>query len=169
MIMVNVIFSLFIVLVVFVVGLILVKIFCKIIGCFLVKSGIDKLVDCLNDIDLVVNISIEIKFSVLIFSIVYYIVLFVFIMVVVDVLGMEVILQFMIDMINYMLKVILVFFVFLVGLLFCDFIKKMVQVVCELLGIGFVKLLVNVVFYFLFFNVVLIILKQVELQINFME
>ena len=87
----------------------------------------------------------------------------------VDVLGMEAISQLMTDMINYMPKAISAFFVFLVGLLFCDLIKKMVQAACESLGIGSAKLLANVVFYFLFLNVALITLKQAELQTNFME
>jgi len=167
--MANVIPSLLTALAVFVVGLILAKTLRKIIGRLLAKSGIDKLADRLNDIDLVANTSIEIKPSVLISSIVYYIVLFVFIMAAVDVLGMEAISQLMTDMINYMPKAISAFFVFLVGLLFCDLIKKMVQAACESLGIGSAKLLANVVFYFLFLNVALITLKQAELQTNFME
>ena len=167
--MANVIPSLLTALAVFVVGLILAKTLRKIIGRLLAKSGIDKLADRLNDIDLVANTSIEIKPSVLISSIVFYIVLFVFIMAAVDVLGMEAISQLMTDMINYMPKAISAFFVFLVGLLFCDLIKKMVQAACESLGIGSAKLLANVVFYFLFLNVALITLKQAELQTNFME
>ena len=86
--MANVIPSLLTALAVFVVGLILAKTLRKIIGRLLAKSGIDKLADRLNDIDLVANTSIEIKPSVLISSIVYYIVLFVFIMAAVDVLCM---------------------------------------------------------------------------------
>lgn len=167
--MANIIPSLLTALAVFVIGLILAKTLRKIIGRLLAKSGIDKLADRLNDIDLVANTSVEIKPSILISSIVYYIVLFVFIMAAVDVLGMEAISQLMTDMINYMPKAISAFFVFLVGLLFCDLIKKMVQAACESLGIGSAKLLANVVFYFLFLNVALITLKQAELQTNFME
>ncbi len=161
--------SLLTALVVFVIGLILAKVFRNIIGRLLGKSGIDRLAEKLNDIDLISNTNVEIKPSILISSIIYYLVLFIFIMAAVDVLGMAAISDLMTDMINYLPKAISAFFVFLVGLLFCDLIKKMVQATCESLGIGSAKLLANVVFYFLFLNVALITLKQAELQTSFME
>lgn len=161
--------SLLTALAVFVVGLLLAKTLRKVIGKLLAKSGIDRLADRLNDIDLVASTSMEVRPSVLISSIVYYIVLFVFIMASVDVLGMAAISQLMTDMINYLPKAISAFFVFLVGILFCDLIKKLVQAACESLGIASARLLANVVFYFLFLNVALITLKQAELQTTFME
>ncbi len=161
--------SLLTALAVFVVGLLLAKTLRKLIGKLLAKSGIDRLADRLNEIDLVASTSVELKPSVLISSIVYYIILFVFIMASVDVLGMAAISQLMTDMINYLPKAISAFFVFLVGILFCDLIKKLVQAACESLGIASARLLANVVFYFLFLNVALITLKQAELQTTFME
>ena len=161
--------SLLTALAVFAVGLLLAKTLRKLIGKLLAKSGIDRLADRLNDIDLIANTSVELKPSMLISSIVYYIILFVFIMASVDVLGMAAISQLMTDMINYLPKAISAFFVFLVGILFCDLIKKLVQAACESLGIASSRLLANVVFYFLFLNVALITLKQAELQTTFME
>lgn len=167
--MLDIIPSLLTALVVFVIGLILAKMLRNVIGKLLAKSGIDRLSEKLNDIDLISNTNMEIKPSGLIASIIYYLVLFIFIMAAVDVLGMAAISDLMTDMINYLPKAISAFFVFLVGLLFCDLIKKMVQATCESLGIGSAKLLANVVFYFLFLNVALITLKQAELQTTFME
>lgn len=156
-------------LVVFVIGLILAKVIRNVIGRLLAKSGIDRLAEKLNDIDLISNTRVELKPSRLIASIIYYLILFIFIMAAVDVLGMAAISELMTDMINYLPKAISAFFVFLVGLLFCDLIKKMVQATCESLGISSARLLANVVFYFLFLNVALITLKQAELQTTFME
>ena len=167
--MLEIIPSLLTALVVFLVGLILAKTLRRIIGRLLAKSGIDKLADRLNDIDLIASTEINIKPSAMIAGIVYYLVLFVFIMAAVDVLGMEAISDLMTDIINYIPKAISAFFVFLIGILFCDLIKKMVQTAFESLGIGSAKLLANVVFYFLFLNVALITLKQAELQTSFME
>lgn len=167
--MLSIIPSLLTAFVVFLVGLILAKVLRKIISKLLVRSGVDGLADRLNDIDLVANTNVTIKPSVLISSIVYYIVLFVFTMAAVDALGMATISRLMTDMINYIPKAISAFFVFLIGILFCDLIKKMVQAAFESLAINSAKLLANVVFYFLFLNVVLITLKQAELQTSFME
>lgn len=167
--MATIIPSLLTALAVFVVGLLLAKTIRKIIGKLLAKSGVDQLADRLNDIDLIANTNVEVKPSLLISSIVYYLVLFIFIMAAVDVLGMAAISQLMTDMINYLPKAISAFFVFLVGILFCDLIKKLIQAACESLGIASARLLANVVFYFLFLNVALITLKQAELQTNFME
>lgn len=167
--MADIIPSLLSALVVFIIGVILAKTLRKIIGKLLAKSGIDRLADRLNDIDLIAKTSVEVKPSTLISGIVYYLVLFIFIMAAVDVLGMAAISALMTDMINYIPKAISAFFVFLIGILFCDLIKKVVQAACESLGIGSAKLLANVVFYFLFLNVALITLKQAELQTTFME
>lgn len=167
--MLKIVPSLLTALIVFLLGLILAKILRRIIGELLIKSGVDKLADRLNEIDLIANTELDIKPSSLISGIVYYLVLFVFIIAAVDVLGMEVISDLMTDIINYIPKAISAFFVFLIGILFCDLIKKMVQTTLESLGIGSAKLLANVVFYFLFLNVALITLKQAELQTSFME
>lgn len=167
--MLSIIPSLLTAFVVFLVGLVLAKILRKLIGKLLVNVGVDKLADRLNDIDLVANTDITIKPSRLISSMVYYLVLFVFTMAAVDALGMATISGLMTDIINYIPKAISAFFVFLIGILFCDLIKKMVQAACDSLGISSGRLLANVVFYFLFLNVVLITLKQAELQTSFME
>lgn len=167
--MLDIIPSLLTAFVVFLVGLVLAKTLRRVIGKLLAKSGVDKLADRLNNIDMVANTDIDIKPSSMISGMVYYLVLFVFTMAAVDVLGMEAISDLMTDIINYIPKALSAFFVFLIGILFCDLIKKMVQTACESLGIGSAKLLANVIFYFLFLNVALITLKQAELQTTFME
>ncbi|PSR12606.1 MAG: hypothetical protein DA408_14675 [Bacteroidetes bacterium] len=154
---------------IFLVGLILAKVFRRIIQKVLVNSGIDKLADRLNEIDIVASTSVSIVPSQIVASIVYYIILFVFIMAAVEVLGMETISNLLTDLINYFPKAISAFFVFIIGILLSDLLKKVVQTACESLGIGSAKLLANVAFYFLFLNVALITMKQAELQTTFME
>ena len=64
--------SLLTALAVFAVGLLLAKTLRNLIGKLLAKSGVDRLADRLNDIDLIANASIDLKPSKLISSIVYY-------------------------------------------------------------------------------------------------
>jgi hypothetical protein len=151
------------------VGYVLAKILRKTIGKILSKIGIDKLADRLNDIDVFASNNISIIPSKLISSLVYYLVLFVFMMVGVDALGMEAISDLMTNIINYLPKAVAALVVFIIGVVFCDLIKKMVQTACESLGISSAKFLANVVFYFLFLNVILVTMKQAELQTTFME
>lgn len=154
---------------IFLVGFILSKILRRLIGKLLAATGIDSLADRLNDIDLVNKTSFRIRPSGLISGIVYYLILFVFTMAAVEALGMAAISRLMTDIISYIPKAVSAFFVFLIGILLCDLVKKAVQAAFESLGIGSAKLLANVIFYFLFLNVALITMKQAELQTTFME
>lgn len=151
------------------VGVILAKILRRIIQKILATAGIDKLADKLNEIDIVANTNIDFIPSRFLGSIVYYIVVLVFTMAAVEILGMEAVSNLMTDVINYFPKLISALFVFIIGILLSDLLKKIVQTTCESLGIGAAKLLANVAFYFLFLNVVLITMKQAELQTTFME
>jgi hypothetical protein len=167
--LVNVLPTLFTALAVFLVGYILAKSVRKIISTVLSKAGIDKLADKLNEIDLVANTNIDLKPSAFLSGIAYYLVLFVFVMASVEMLGMQAISDLMNDFINYLPKAVSALFVFILGILLSDLVKKTVQTLCESLGIASAKLLANLVFYFLFINVALVTMKQAELQTDFME
>lgn len=151
------------------IGYIIAKILRRTISKVLSKIGIDKLADKINEIDVFAANNINIVPSGIVSGLVYYLVLFVFMMVSVDALRMEAISDLMTNIINYLPKAIAALVVFIIGVVFCDLIKKMVQTACESLGIGSARFLANVVFYFLFLNVVLVTMKQAELQTTFME
>ena len=154
---------------IFIVGLLLAKFLRRIIKKILSKTGIDRLADRLNEVDLIASSSVDIVPSKLLSSIVYYMILLVFVMASVEAMGMKALSDLMTDIINYVPKAISALFVLIIGVLIIDMIKKVVQTACESLGISSAKLLANVVFYFLFLNVALITLKQAELQTTFME
>ncbi|MEZ4985925.1 MAG: mechanosensitive ion channel [Saprospiraceae bacterium] len=151
------------------VGFIIARILRKLISKVLAKTGIDKLAAQLNEVDMIANTRMEIKLSTMLASIVYYLIMFIFLMAAIEVLGMEAISNLMTDMINYLPKAIAAFFVFLLGIVLSDMVKKLVRTTCDSLGIASGKLLSNMVFYFLFLNVALVTMKQAELQTTFME
>jgi len=167
--MITVIPNLITAIAIFIVGLLLAKFLRKIIKKILLKTGIDRLADRLNEVDVVASSNVDIVPSRLLSSLVYYMVLLVFVMASVEALKMEALSNLMTNLINYVPKAISALFVLIIGVLIIDMIKKVVQTACESLGIASAKLLANVVFYFLFLNVALITLKQAELQTTFME
>ncbi|MEL7220006.1 MAG: mechanosensitive ion channel domain-containing protein [Bacteroidota bacterium] len=156
-------------LLVILVGYILARVLRRAIGKLLAKIGIDKLAERVNEVDVFAANNIKIVPSSILSSIVYYLVLFVFMMVGVDALKMEAISDLMTNIINYLPKALAALVIFMIGVVFCDLIKNMVRTACESLGIGSARFLANVVFYFLFLNVILVTMKQAELQTAFME
>lgn len=167
--LIDVLPTFFTALAVFLVGYIIAKSVRKILSTVLAKAGIDKLADKLRDVDLVAKTNVEIKPSAFLSGIVYYLVLFVFVMAAVEMLGMQAISDLLNDFINYLPKAVSALFVFVLGILLSDLVKKTIQTLCESLGIPSAKLLANIVFYFLFINVALVTMKQAELQTDFME
>jgi preprotein translocase subunit YajC/uncharacterized protein YejL (UPF0352 family) len=154
---------------IFILGLILAKMLRRIIGRALSLTGIDRLAERFNTIDLVSQSNITIKPSSFLAATVYYLVLFVFSMAAVEALGMNAISQLMTDFINYLPKAFSALLLLVLGIVVCDLIKKAVLTTCESVGIPAAKLIANVVFYFLFLNVILVTMKQAELQTTFME
>lgn len=154
---------------VFLLGWVLARFLAKIVKRIMVLSGIDALAEKLNAIDLLNQAKIRLVPSKLVSVMLYYLVLWIFIVAAIDALGIAVITNLMTEIINYLPKLIAAFMVLIFGIVLADFLKKIVQTACESLGITSGKLIANAVFYFLFLNVVLVTLKQAELQTSFME
>lgn len=155
--------------VILLVGFILARIFRKLIKRAIQLIGLDKLADKLNQVDLIQRSTFEIKPSSILSSVVYYFIMLVFTMTAVEALGMSMISQLMADLLNYIPQALTAFIVLLIGIFLADFIKKIVLATCKSLNISAANLIANVIFYFIFLNVVLIALRQAELQTAFME
>ncbi len=151
------------------VGVLLAKLLRRAIRKMIAVLGLDRLADKVNRIDLVEKAGFELKVSELLSSLVYYFVILIFIMAAIEALGMKMMTDLLADFINYIPQAFSAFIVLLLGLFFADFIKKIVLATCRSLNIAAGMLIANVIFYFIFLNVVLIALKQAELQTNFME
>lgn len=151
------------------VGVILAKVFRRIVIRVLEATGIDKLADRFNAIDLVAGSNLSLLPSRFLGGLVYYVVFFVFIIASVEALGMDTISALLSDLINYLPKAFSALIILILGLVLCDLVKKAIQTACDSLGIPAGRLLSNAIFYFLFLNVVLVTMKQAELQTTFME
>jgi len=156
-------------LVIFIVGLILARVFRRLIKKGVQLIGLDKLADRLNDVEFLQRSGLEIKPSGILSSLAYYFTLLVFLMASIEALGMRMISDLMRDLINYIPQALTAFVVLLIGIFLADFVKKIVLAACRSLNISAGNLIANVVFYFIFLNIVLIALRQAELQTNFME
>ena len=156
-------------LLIFLIGYIIALILSKVLKKVLVTIGADRLAEKLNDIDLISKSNIRITPSTLFSKLLYYILMLVVLMAAVDALGIESVSELMNRIVTYLPKALSALLVLLIGIFVADFIKKIVLTTCESVGIPAAKLIANAVFYFLFLNVVMITLKQAELQTAFME
>ena len=155
--------------IVFIVGWVLAKAFAKIIKKVLEKTGIDKLAEKLNEIEIVYKSKIKIIPSTFISKIVYYLILFVFAMAATEVLGMETVSELMKNIMDYIPKLFSAFLVLVFGIFIADLIKGMVLTAANSLAIPSAKMISTIVFYFIFVNVLMITLKQAELKTDFIE
>ncbi len=131
--------------------------------------GIDRLAARLNEIEVIHKSNLKIVPSVLLSKILYYLLFFVFIIAATDVLGMEAVTLLMGNLLNYIPKLLSALVVFVVGVLVADFLKKIVLTTCQSLGIPAASTIANVVFYFLFLNVIMITLSQAGIDTDFIQ
>ncbi len=165
----NVIPNLIGAVIVFAVGWILAKTFSKILKKVLEKTGIDKLAEKLNEIEIVYKSKVKVVPSIFLSKILYYLILFVFAMAATEVLGMQAISELMQNTMAYIPKLFAALLVMVFGIFVADAIKKMVFTAANSLAIPSAKLISTIVFYFIFVNVLMITLKQAELKTDFIE
>jgi hypothetical protein len=151
------------------IGWILAKLVARLLKKFLKAIGIDKLAEKLNQIEVVYKSNIRMVPSNMLSKILYYLMLFIFIMAATEVLGMKAISDLMTSFMNYIPKLLMALLVLIIGVVLADMLKKAVLTACESLAIPASKLISNVAFYFLFLNVIMISLKQADLQTDFIE
>ncbi len=131
--------------------------------------GADKLAERLNEIEIIHKSNMRIVPSILFSKLLYYVLFFIFIIAATDVLGMPAVSALMGDILNYIPNLFSAFLVFIIGIFLADFIKNIVLTTCTSLGIPAAKVIANVIFYFLFLNVVMITLSQVKIDTNFIQ
>lgn len=152
-----------------VIGLIISKLIAKFLRKLLKTIGVDKLANRLNEIDLFYKNNIKITPSVLIPKIIYYLLLFIFIIAATDVLGMAVISNLMGELLNYIPNAIAAFFVLIIGLIVADLLKNLIKTTCDSLGIPAAGVISTAVFYFVFINIIMMALKQGNIETEFIE
>lgn len=151
------------------IGWLVASIVAKIVKKLLKGIGIDRLAARLNEIEVIHKSNLKIEPSVLLSKILYYLLFFVFIIAATDVLGMEAVTLLMGNLLNYIPKLLSALVVFVIGVLVADFLKKIVLTTCQSLGIPAASTIANVVFYFLFLNVIMITLSQAGIDTDFIQ
>jgi hypothetical protein len=154
---------------IFLIGVILAKILAKVVERVFQAIGLDKLAKKLSEVDLIRNSRFDIIPSKIGAAIIYYLTIIVFLMATVEALGMKVISDMMVSTIAYIPNAITAFVVLLIGVFIADSIKKVVAAACRGLGISAGNLIASIVFYFILLNIILIALRQAQLQTEFME
>ena len=156
-------------LIVLLVGWIIARSIRRLVKKLLAATGIDKLAENLNSIELVERANIKIFPSQLLSSILYYLLMLIVAMASTELLGMPQVSQLMTDIINYVPNLITALIVLVLGLLFSDFIKNLVLTACRSLGIPSANLIANVVFYFLFIAVAMSALGEAKINTDFIQ
>lgn len=151
------------------IGWLIARFISKLLRKLLTKSGIDKLADRVNEIDVFYNNNIRLVPSVLVPKILYYLLLFIFIIAATDVLGMAVVSNLMGELLNYIPKAIAALIVLVIGLIVADLLKNIVKTTCESLGIPAANVISTAVFYFVFINIIMMALRQGNIETSFIE
>ena len=156
-------------LVIILVGYILAKVVRNLLRRVLEAVGIDKLADRLTSIELFANSNFNIVPSAIISSAAYYFINIIFIMAAVEAMGLRIISDLLNDLITYIPNGVTALVVLVFGIILADAVKKVIYETCRSLGIAAGNLIANVIFYFILLNIVLIALRQAQLQTEFME
>jgi small-conductance mechanosensitive channel len=156
-------------LVIFIIGWIFAKIVKNAIKKLLSKINLDRLGDKLNEIEMVSKAKIDIKLSDVFSKIVYYLLMLFVLVASSEALGMPAVSNLITDIFNFVPNLIVALMVLILGLLVSEAIKNLVQTALTSLGIPSAKIIGNVVFYFLFLNVLVSALSQAKINTAFLS
>ncbi len=130
---------------------------------------VDKLAERLNNIDLIGSSNINIVPSVILSKVVYYFFLFVFLVAATEALQIKAASDMLINILNYIPILMSAMIVFVIGLFVADALKKLVFTTCSSLAIPAAGLISNLVFYFVFINVLMVTLTQARINTEFIQ
>lgn len=154
--------------VIIIIGVIIAKILAKVIRKILEKIGIDKLGEKLNEIEMINNADLEIKFSSVLAKIVYYIVLLIFLMAATSQLQMEAVSNLVQNLIEFIPNLIVAGIILTIGFIFAEMLKTVVQTALTSFGIPSAKLIASFFFYFILINIVVSAFSQAGINTDFL-
>jgi len=153
----------------FILGFIIAKVIRRLTKTFLVKIKVDKLADKLDEIELFANTKIKLVISSIVAGIIYYLLLVVFTIAIMDMLNLTTVSYYLTTIINYLPQAFTAIAFLIVGVLFADFIRKMVYSAAKSIGIPSSRIISTVLFYFLFINVFISALTQAGIDTEFIQ
>lgn len=155
--------------VVLIIGIIVAKIIRKIIKKFLVSAKVDKLGESLNSIDIIDRANVNVSISTIFSSAIYYFLMLIVLILSSTVLGMPEVTTLISDIVLFVPNLLVALIILILGTLLADAIKGIVLTALKSLGVPSAGMISNALFYFLFINIVLIALKQANIQTDFLE
>lgn len=151
-----------------IVGWILANILARIVKKVMTTIKVDEAADKLHEIDIVHKSNIKIVPSKIFSKLMYYVVIFIFLIASANQLGMEPVSDLISNLVSYIPKLISAAIVLAIGLWIADKIKSVVKDSCAALGVPAAPVISSLVFYFLFINILLLALKQAEINTDFL-
>jgi len=154
--------------VILIVGMIAAKIIRKVIKKALVTAKIDKLGDSLNEVDIVSKANMKIELSSLFSTAIYYFIVLIVLILSSTALGMPEVTNLVSDILKFIPNLLVAIIIMILGTLLADALKTMVSTALKSLGVPSAGMISNVLFYFIFINVILIAMKQANIQTDFL-
>jgi len=151
------------------IGFLIAKAVSKVISTILRASGLDKVAERLNHMDMLQQYKIKIVPSSLLSRIIYYVLLMIFLIGATEILGMPVVSKLIGDLINYVPNLIAAAIVLLIGLFIADGLKGIALTTCKSLGIPSGKIIANFLFYFVFLTAAISALSQAKIDTDFIK
>lgn len=155
--------------IIFVIGYIISKLLSKGLCKALEKLQIDKLGDKLNEIDMVSKANAEIKLSKIFSKAIYYFLLLFFMVAAAEALNMPAISDVFKGVFDFFPKALTALLIIILGLLFAEFMRKVLETAMKSLGISSATMISNFIFYFLFVNIFIVALAQAEINTDFLS
>ena len=154
---------------IFVVGYIISKLVARGLKKALEKLKVDKLGDKLNEIDMVSKANANIKLSAIFSKAIYYFLLLFFMVAAAEALSMPAVTDVFKGIFNFFPKAITALLIIILGLLFAEFMRKILETAMKSLGISSATLISNFIFYFFFVNIFILALSQAEINTDFLS
>ena len=128
----------------------------------------DKLTEKLSEVDVFANANVDLKLSTLLSKTIFYFIFLTFIIAATEFLGLTIISQQVSDMLNFIPKAIAAFMVFLVGVIFVNFLRNIIDTTFRSLNIPSAKLISGFIFYFLLMTIGITALSQTGMDTDFL-
>ncbi len=156
-------------LVILLIGVLLARLVATVLNKVLLASGIDKLGEKLNEIDIVRSMNTEIKFSAIIAKVLYFFIVMVFVTSASEMLGVAAITGLVTSLVNFVPKLIVAAVMLLIGVVVAEALKKGVISLCASFNIASGRLLGTVVFTFFLVITIISVLGQAGINTELLE
>ncbi len=153
----------------FILGFIIAKVIRRLVKVFLMKIKVDKLADKLDEIELFASTKIKLVISSIVAGIIYYLLLVIFTIAITDMLNLTNVSYYLTTVINYLPQAFTAIAFLIIGVLFADFIRKIVYTAAKSIGIPSARIISTVLFYFLFINIFISALTQAGIDTEFIQ